>query len=344
LIGFILRRALLLIPTLIGVTVIAFFLSHVLPGDPARLALGLNAPAEQVAQFRRNRGLDEPLHQQYFLYLKDILRGNFGTSLTSKRPVIKDIKEYLPATLELTVTSLLLAIITGIPIGIIVAINRGTFLDHAMRGLSLIGISFPRFWLGLVLLLVFYVHLDVYPGLGRIDPNVALNHPFPRVTGFYLVDTALDGNWIAFKNSLNHLLLPAFCLSLSALARIVRITRSSMLDVMREDYVTTARAKGLSEKVVVVKHILRNALNPVLTIIGLSFGYAMGGTILIETIFAWPGMGRYAFKAVSNLDYSAIMGVALVGIFGFALVNLTIDVLYVAVDPRIDYMEGHRKG
>ncbi len=336
-ISFVLRRILLLVPTLIGVTIITFFLSHVLPGSPARLSLGMNAPAEQVAQFRRKKGLDEHLYKQYFIYMGGVLKGDLGTSLTSKRPVLKDLKEYLPATVELTFFALSFAIALGIPVGVLVALKRGSFVDHSMRAVSLIGISFPRFWLGLVLLLIFYIKFDIYPGLGRIDPQVALNHPFPHVTGLYLVDTLLGGSWAAFQNSLSHLVLPAFCLSLSPLARIVRITRSSTLDVIGEDYVVTAKAKGLPYYVVVLKHIFRNSLNPVLTIIGLTFGYSLGGTVLVETIFGWPGMGRYAFKAVSNLDYSAIMGVALVGILGFALVNLVIDILYVIVDPRIKY-------
>jgi peptide/nickel transport system permease protein len=280
-------------------------------------------------------GLDKPLVEQYVIYLKNLLRGDLGTSLTTQRKVIEDIKSYFPATIELVAVSLLFSLILGMTFGVISAVKWDTKIDHVLRAFSVAGVSFPQFWLGIVLLLIFYVKLDVAPGVGRIAPKLMLARPFETVTGLYLVDTLIARNIPAFLNSLHHLLLPAFCLSLSPVARIVRITRASMLDVLNMDYILAARAKGLRESIVVLKHGLRNALNPIITIFFLTLGYSLGGAVLIEKIFAWPGMGRYAFMAATNLDYPAIQGVALLAVISIALANLAADIAYMVADPQI---------
>ncbi|MFB0547012.1 MAG: ABC transporter permease [Anaerolineae bacterium] len=332
---FIIRRLLAALPVILGVSVITFTLSHIIPGDPARLAMGLNAPEDQVQDLRERLGLNRPLPVQYLMYMNRLIHGDLGVSITSRRPVADDIRQYYAATLELASFSLVIAVILGIPIGAISAVKKDSVLDHLTRATSLLGVSLPVFWLGLILLLVFYLRLDLFPGSGRIDPQISIKYPVKSITGLLLVDTLVTGNWPAFKSSFSHILLPAFCLSFSTLARVVRISRTSFLDVLSEAYIIVARAKGLSEIMVVSGHALRNAMIPILTIIGLSFGYSLGGSVLVETIFVWPGMGNFAFKALTNLDYPAVMGVTLVSIVTFLVVNLVVDILYSVCDPRI---------
>ena len=333
--SFLVKRLIALIPTILGVTILIFILSHMVPADPARLALGMNAREEQVIAYRQEMGLDKPLVEQYIIYLKNLLHGDLGTSLTTQRAVFEDLRSYFPATVELVMLSLVFSLIVGLVLGIISAVKQNTTLDHFLRAVSVGGVSFPQFWLGVVLLIIFYVKLDIAPGAGRIEPKLMLAHSFQEVTGFFLIDTLLAGNIPAFLSSLHHLLLPAFCLSLSPLARIVRVTRTSMLDVLNTEYIVVAKAKGLRDSVVILKHALRNALNPVITIFSLSLGYSLGGAVLIEKIFAWPGMGRYAFMAATNLDYPAIQGVALLAVLCIASTNLAADISYVIANPQI---------
>ena len=334
-IQYILRRFLLLIPILLGVSILTFVLGHVMPGDPARLALGIAAPETQVIKYREEHGLNDPVHIQYFHYMRNILRGDFGVSLTSRRPVADDMHDYWPATVELVLLSLIMAFPIGIFLGILAAIKRNSVFDHASRVISILGVSIPIFWLAIVLLILFYVRIPIYPGIGRITPSVALAHPFTKHTGLYLIDSLIARQWPSFASALTHLFLPAICLALSPIARLTRITRASMLTVLGEDYVRTSRAKGLRERKVIAKHVLRNALTPVLTISGLIIGYSLAGSVLVETIFSWPGLGTYAFKAASGADYPAIMGVALLTTAIFILANLITDISYAIADPRV---------
>ena len=334
-IQYILRRLLLLIPTLLGVTVLTFILGHIVPADPAQLALGIAAPQTQVIKYQEEHGLNDPVYVQYFRYMRNILRGDFGVSLTSRRPVADDMHDYWPATVELVLLSFIIAFPIGIFLGILAAIKRNSIFDHASRVLSILGVSIPIFWLAIIFLIVFYVKIPLYPGIGRITPSIAIDYPFVKHTGLYLIDTLIAGQWPSFFSSLSHLFLPAICLALSPIARLTRITRASMLTVLGEDYVRVARAKGLRERLVIVKHVLRNALTPVLTISGLIIGYSLAGSVLVETIFSWPGLGTYAFKAASGSDYPAIMGVALLTTAVFILANLITDISYAMADPRV---------
>ncbi|SHE70152.1 peptide/nickel transport system permease protein [Desulfacinum infernum DSM 9756] len=328
------KRLLHLVPVLLGVTVLVFFISHAIPGDPARMMAGQKASREAVENLRRSMGLDRPLHEQYLRYMKGLLHGDLGRSVRSQRPVVEDLKDFFPATLELTLASMTLCLVVGLPLGILSAVRRNRPLDHASRVFSVCGVSMPVFWLGLMLLLLFYRNLQWLPGSGRLD--VGLDPP-ASVTGLYLVDALLEGNRPVFLNALSHIILPAFCLSYVYLAVITRIVRSSMIAVMEQDYVTTARANGISEPVVILKHCLKNSLIPTVTIAGLSVGELLGGAILTETIFGWPGMGKYVVDSVNFLDFPAIMGFTLVVSLSYVLINLAVDVIYAFLNPQIRY-------
>ncbi|MBC7356932.1 MAG: ABC transporter permease [Desulfacinum sp.] len=334
LLRYIAKRLLHLVPVLLGVTVLVFVISHAIPGDPARMMAGQKASREAVENLRRSMGLDRPLHEQYLRYMKGLLHGDLGRSVRSQRPVVEDLKDFFPATLELTLASMTLCLVVGLPLGILSAVRRNRPLDHASRVFSVCGVSMPVFWLGLMLLLLFYRNLQWLPGSGRLDVGLA---PPASVTGLYLVDALLEGNRPVFFNALSHIILPAFCLSYVYLAVITRIVRSSMIAVMEQDYVTTARANGISEPVVILKHCLKNSLIPTVTIAGLSVGELLGGAILTETIFGWPGMGKYVVDSVNFLDFPAIMGFTLVVSLSYVLINLAVDVIYAFLNPQIRY-------
>jgi peptide/nickel transport system permease protein len=320
-----------LIPSLIGVTVMVFVISHVVPADPVGIALGPEATQEQINAMREAWGLNNPLYVQYGIFLKNLVQGNLGYSLVSKRAVTEELGYYFPATFELTTASMVLSIILGIFIGIVSAVYRNRLFDHLTRTYCLFGISMPVFWLGLLLLLLFYVKLGWLPGGGRIADGIQVE----RLSGFLLLDSLLTGNWKALGSALLHLVLPAFCLSSSFLATISRIARSSVLQVIREDYVRTARAKGVPEFLVMSKHVLRNSLLPVITISGILYGQLLGGTVLTETIFSWPGMGRYVVRSILHLDFQPILGFTVLVAILYALANLLVDLLYSAVNPQI---------
>ena len=332
--SYILKRLVYLIPVLIGVTLLVFVISHAIPGDPARMMAGQKASREAVENLRRSLGLDRPLPEQYIRFLGGLFRGDLGMSIRNQRPVIDDIKDFFPATLELTLASMVLCIAVGLPLGIISAVRRNRPIDHISRVFSVFGVSMPVFWLGLMLLLLFYRNLGWLPGSGRLD--MALDPPV-HVTGLYLIDTLWEGSGAKFWNALKHFILPAFCLSYVYLAIITRIVRSSMIAVMGQDYITTARANGLAEAVIILKHTLKNSLIPTVTITGLSIGELLGGAILTETIFNWPGMGKYVVDSVNFLDFPAIMGFTLVVSFAYVMINLLVDVLYAFLDPQIRY-------
>lgn len=333
--AFALRRVLLLIPVLLVVTMITFFLSHVVPGDPARLVAGLNAPQEQVDRMRHELGLDQPVAQQYRTYMSNLVQGDLGVALSNGESVASNLDEAFPATLELALAALLIATFAGVPLGVIAATRRGRWVDHLSRLVAVLGVALPVFVVGIVLVLIFYYKLGLFPSGGRVSTDVVAEHPLQQVTGLVTVDALLAGNLPVFFDALWHLVLPAVALALATVARVVRTTRASMIEVLREPYIATARAKGVPERRVVWRHALRNALIPVTTILGISFGYLLGGALLVEQIFDWPGIGNYALTAIRQLDYNSIQGVTLLATLAFVLANLAVDLLYVRLDPRI---------
>jgi peptide/nickel transport system permease protein len=330
----ILRRLLLVIPMLIGITLLTFLVSHVVPADPLAVIISEKAMdhPDIVKAAIQKWGLDKSLPEQYLYYLWNLAHGDLGVSFKTKRPVAQDLAQYLPATAELALASLSFALLLGLPLGILAAIRAGSWTDHCARLISLLGASMPPFWSGLMVLFLFYYRLQILPGPGRIDTRLVAP---PAVTGFYLVDSLLAGDGQAFASSLQHLILPSVILGWFTLALVSRITRASLLEVLRMDYVRTARAKGLRERVVILVHALRNAFIPTLTVLGLAFAGLMTGAIMTETIFAWPGIGRYAVEAAANLDYPAVLGTTLLIAVIYIFVNLTVDILYSFVDPRI---------
>ncbi len=334
---YIMRRILLVIPVLIGMTLITFTVSHLIPGDPVALSLGPHAHKDQIVAYRHELGLDRPIYVQYVIYLKDLFHGDFGKSLTTHRPVAEDLREYFPATFELTLLALAITVFMGIPLGIISAVKRNQWLDHISRIFSLTGVSVPIFWLGLLLQMVISYRLGWLPMNGRVGAQILASHPLHTITGLYIFDSLFTGNWPVLGSSLAHIILPAITLSYASLAVVTRMVRSSMLDVMEQEYVRTARAKGLIESAVIYKHALKNALIPTVTVIGLTFGMLLGGAFLTETIFSWPGMGRYAVGTITSLDFPAIMGVALIVAIAYVTANLLVDVFYALIDTRIRY-------
>lgn len=329
------RRVLLLIPVLFVVTLITFFLSHVVPGDPARLVAGINAPQEQVERLRHELGLDQSIVQQYRSYMGDLAHGDLGEALSNGESVADNLEQAFPATLELALVALAISILAGVPLGVVAAARRGRAADHLSRLIAILGVALPVFVIGIVLLLIFYYKLGLFPSGGRVSTDVVAAHPLKQVTGLITVDALLAGNFPVFLDALWHLALPAFALSLATVARVVRTTRTSMVEVLREPYIATARAKGVPERQVIWRHALRNALIPVATIVGISFGYLLGGALLVEQIFDWPGLGSYALNSIRQLDYNSIQGITLIATLAFVLVNLAVDLLYARLDPRI---------
>lgn len=327
------RRALVLVPTFLGVTLLAFFLIRIVPGDPVLLMLGeRGASAEAYASMKAALGLDRPLAVQYARYLAHAARGDLGVSIASQRPVLEEFFARFPATVELGLLALLFAVTLGIPIGVLAAVKRNTLFDYAFIGGSLVGYSMPLFWWGLVLILVFSVQLGWTPVSGRL--GVAFDIA-PR-TGFLLVDCWLSGDgWPAFKDALAHLVLPAVALGTIPLATVSRMTRSSLLEVLGEDYIRTAKAKGLSPVSIVCVHALRNALIPIVTSIGLLLGTIVTGAILTETIFSWPGVGKWLVASVTARDYPVIQGGLLLIAALIVAINMAVDLVYALANPRI---------
>lgn len=331
---FLARRILLTIPILFGITLLAFIVARAVPSDPVVANLGQRAMSdpEIVAAFRAEWGLDKPPHEQYLTYIANLAQGTLGKSIKTRRPVIDDLKAFLPATVELAASSIAVGMLMGVSLGVISAVYRNRWIDHVARFISLIGVSLPVFWLALILLFVFYSRLGIAAGPGRLDPGMI---PPPRVTGMMTVDAALAGQWATFGNALSHLVLPSITLGFFTAGLITRVTRSAMLEVLSLDYIRTARAKGLYERLVVFRHAFRNAMVPVVTVIGFSFANLLAGTVLTERIFAWPGIGSYAFQASTTLDFQAIMGVSMLIALIFIVTNLVVDVLYFVLDPRM---------
>ena len=322
---------------LVGISIITFTLSRLVPGDPARLMAGMNASEAQVENIRIRLGLDRPLPEQYLTYMNDLLHGDLGMSIMNGRPVSENLRLFFPATIELTVAAFLLATLVGVPLGVISALRKDSWIDHVSRVAALTGIAFPSFWLGLVLILIFFFYLGWLPAGHRADLMVLLNRNAPPITGFLFIDAILTRDRDLFASGLNHIILPAITLAVGAMARFTRFTRSVMLEETNKDYVRTARAKGLKRASVVRRHTLRNALLPTVTMMGLAVGYMLGGSVLVETIFNWPGIGQYAYDAIFNLDYPSILGATLVATVAFLLTNLVVDIIYAYLDPRIEY-------
>lgn len=315
-------------------TLVVFLITNTVPGDPVLAQLGDQAASDPafVAQWRHDYGLDRPLWERYFIFLKDLSHGDLGRSIHSQRPVLDDIEEYTPATLELATVAFILTLIIGIPLGILAAVKRDSWVDHIARVISLLGVSSPTFWLAFILLAVFYGYFQIAPGPGRLDP-IAL--PPPTVTGFYLVDSALAGDWDTFQDAAAHLVLPSIVLAAATIGLITRTTRASMLEAIRQDYVRMSRAKGLRERSVILGHVLPNALVPVVTLGGLAYANLLTGAVLTETVFAWPGLGRYTFLSAAALDFPAIMAITLIVAVTYLVVNLVTDVSYAVLDPRV---------
>lgn len=326
------KRLVFLVFVMFGVTLITFTISNLIPGDPARLIAGDRATAEIVEKIRNDLGLDRPLYEQYGKYIVGVFQGDLGTSIRTRRPVLEDLKIFFPATLELAIVALMLAIAMGIPLGVASAVWKNKPIDHVVRIISVVGISTPAFWLGLLLIVFFYGKLGIFPGGGRIDQNIAMPQ---HVTGFLLIDSLIAGDFTAFKSVVGHLILPAFTLGFVHLGVVARQVRSAMLEELKQDYIRTARANGLSEFSIVFTEALPNAMIPSITVLGLAVGDLLYGAVLTETVFAWPGMGAYVVSSIQALDFPAVMGFTVVVSLAYVMVNLAVDLIYMMVDPRI---------
>jgi|KBSSwiStaDraftv2_1062776.scaffolds.fasta_scaffold87760_2 peptide/nickel transport system permease protein len=315
-------------------TLVVFLIASVVPGDPILAMLGDLAASkpEIVAEYRARWGLDLPLWQQYWIFLQRLFHGDLGISISTGRPVLADIAQYAPATVELGTIAFVLSIAIGVPFGIVAAVWRDSWVDHSARFISLVGVSSPVFWLAFIALTIFYGWLQIAPGPGRLDP---IDFPPANVTGSFLIDSLIAGDWETFKTAFAHLILPSLVLCAATLGLITRITRASMLETLGQDYVRVARAKGMKERAVIVRHALPNALIPVITLAGLAYANLLTGTVLTETIFSWPGLGRYTFRSALSLDLPAIMGMTLLFAIVYLIINLLVDLSYALVDPRV---------
>jgi peptide/nickel transport system permease protein len=331
---YLIRRLLLIIPVLIGLSIVTFLISHIVPGDPIRLAAGPQATAEQIQKLQEEFGVNESLPMQYLTYMRGVLRGNLGTSMMNRHPVATDLKRYFPATFELVLVSTVLAVVIGVPMAMAAAVFRDRWPDQVSRVVALSSISMPVFWLGMILQLALAMTLHLLPISGRFDPRT----PFPpQVTGMLLVDSLLAADLVGFRIALKHIALPAFCQALIGIALITRLLRADVLEVMQRDFVIMARASGLPERVILFKYVLKNALIATVAMLGFLFGWQLGGSVMIETVFDWPGIGLYAVKSAMTLDFQPIMGITLfVGLL-FTIVNLLVDLSYGIIDPRIRY-------
>jgi peptide/nickel transport system permease protein len=331
---YLIRRLVLLVPVLLGISVLTFTLMQLIPGDPVLIMLqGEARSAEDVERIRAQWGLNQPPVLQYLSYLSHLVTGDFGRSFLRQQPVLPVILEYLPATVELALVSLIIAMLLAIPLGIFSAIRHRKTVDRVATLIAVLGISMPGFWIGLLLVLVFSVTLGWLPASGRLEYRVGLQ----QITGFYLLDSLLTGNIEALGDTLAHLLMPAFVLGSAMAAITMRMVRSSMLEVIRQDYVAAARAKGLTERIVITRHMVRNALLPVVTVVGIQAGTILGGAVVIETIFAWPGIGRLTVQAIGARDYFLLQGIVLFFALTRVFFNVLVDVLYAALDPRIRF-------
>jgi peptide/nickel transport system permease protein len=328
-----LKRLLLLFFVLWGITTLTFIINAVVPRNPAVAMAGSQASPEQIAKFNARWGLDRPLYERYYKFYKYLFQGDLGTSIRTERPVALEMRNFFPATFELATFSVFLSFIIGVPLGILAALKRNKWPDQITRFISLIGVSLPNFWFGLIILLVFYFLL------GGVGPGRVTSASFEpsKITGLYLLDSLLTGNWRSFADSFKHLIMPAFAMGFFGIGIVTRMMRSSMIDTLGKDYIKAARARGLSQYKVIVNHGIRNSLIPVLTVMGVLYGAYLGGVIVIEVVFSWPGLGNFAYTSILKSDHPAIMGVVLVISLLYSLVNLLVDILYRYLDPRIKF-------
>ncbi len=332
---FLLFRALFAVFVVLGVVVITFFLSRVVPANVAGLWAGQHATAEQLAAAKAQLHLDDPLPLQFWYYLSGLFEGDLGTSLLTHHPVLQDIGTYLPATLELISASLLLALLIGIPLGVYAGVKRGKLPDHVTRFLSVGGVALPSFWLAIVLQMIFVNELHWLPTSGRFSVPLSISSPVSTITGFLTIDSLLQGNLIRFADAIAHLILPAVTLALYPIGLVARMVRTMMIEVLGENYVRTAKAYGLPARLIHYRYALKNAISPAIVAVGLSFAYELTGAFLVENIFSWNGIGQYAFNAVLNFDYPAVLGTTIVVAIFYVIVNLVVDVIQSFLDPRI---------
>ena len=327
------KRLLTVVPTLIGVVIVTFLLTRVLPGDPAVYFAGPAATAQSIAEIRKSLGLDRPLPDQFVRYVNDLAHGNFGNSLSTGRPVAAEISSRLPASAELTLCGLLLSIAIAVPLGIFAAVRQGSLVDHLCRMVATAGVSLPVFFTGLLLVYVFYFRLGWSPApIGRLD---AFATAPPDITGFYLIDSLITGNFETLRASLSQLVLPAVTLAIFSLAPITRMTRASMLAVLASEFIRTARASGLDSRTVILTYAFRNAMLPVVTTLGMVFSFLLGANVLVEKVFAWPGIGSFAVEALLQSDFAPVQGFVLAMAILYVALNLIIDILYGVIDPRV---------
>jgi peptide/nickel transport system permease protein len=326
------RRLISLVFVLLALSMITFALTHVVPRDSARLIAGPRASESELQQIRAEYGLDQPLHRQYITYMTGVVQLDFGRSMTSRRPVSEDLARYLPASIELALVAIVIAIGFGVPLGVIAAVKRNSAADMFSRVVAIFGQSMPPFWLALIVQFIFFARLGWFPDGQRLPTGTEAPS---TITGMYTLDALLNGNFSLFLTAMHHLILPAFVLGFAAMAIVTRMVRSGMLEVMGQDYIRTARAKGLNQGIIIQRHALKNALLPAVTVIGLQIGLLMAGTVLVEIIFSWPGIGRYAYQSIQNFDYRSVISVTLVIGSIYVTLNLLVDIAYILLDPRI---------
>jgi peptide/nickel transport system permease protein len=334
-IKYVAQRLVLMIAILIGVLVITFGLSRILPGSPVEMMLGHRPTQEQIDLVKAELHLDKPVYQQFLYYVRDITQGDLGTSLRTGQPVLDDVFERMTATLELTTLAVLLVIFIGVPLGVISAVKQNSLTDHCARSFSVAGMALPVFLIGMMLQMFFYGELSWFPLQGRMNSEILLDFEFSRVSGLYLVDTLLAGQWLAFKSAAMHLVLPVLTLAMASLAVVTRITRNTMVEALNQDFVLTAKAYGLSSRKIYFAYALKATMIPMLTVIGLTYGFLLGGSVVVEYVFDWPGLGGYVVGAITKNDFPAVMGVTLFLSAMYLSVNLIIDLLYFVVDPRL---------
>lgn len=332
---FFLRRIATSLLVLIGVSVITFFLARVVPANPAALYIGPKARQEDIDRVTKQLGLDKPLPVQYLVYMQELMRGDLGTSISTKKPITAELAGRIPATLELLFSGMFIAILFGVPLGVLSARSQGRPFDVGVRIISIAGVSMPAFFLGLILQIIFFRNLHLLPLAGRVDGDLRFTSPLTVITNFILFDSFVTSNWVTFKDASLHLILPALTLAAYPMGLIARMTRAAMLETLEQDYIRTARAYGIKQTVIIYLYALKNAISPTLTVIGLTFAFALTGTFFVEIIFNWPGLGLFTVRSLLNLDYPAIMGMTLFGSMGYVLINLVVDLLQAWVDPRI---------
>ena len=331
---FFLRRLGSSLFVLIGVSVITFFLARVVPANPAELYIGPKARTVVIERVTKQLGLDKPLPVQYAIYMQELFHGDLGNSISTKRPIIQELKDRIPATMELLLSGMFLAVLVGVPLGVLSARSQGKPLDLSVRTLSIIGVSMAPFFLGLILQIISFRYLNM-PLAGRVDSDLRFTHPLTKITDFILLDSILTSNWVTFKDALLHLVIPSLTLAAYPIGLIASMTRASMLEVLEQDYIRTARAYGIRQYIVIYLYALKNAISPTLTVIGLTFAFALTGTFFVEIIFNWPGLGMFTVRSLLSLDYPAIMGMTLFGATGYVTINLIVDLVQAWVDPRI---------